>query len=74
MRQFAYEVLDLRGNEKDIEIRGQLTVDEVARILKVSNMTVYRMVKAGSLPVTKLRKGYRISEKALRCFITENTL
>ncbi|MEA2497891.1 MAG: hypothetical protein QOH26_296 [Actinomycetota bacterium] len=38
------------------------TVGEVARQLRVSNMTVYRLVKAGELPAVRVGRGYRIRE------------
>ena len=39
------------------------TVAEVARQLRVSNMTVYRLVKAGQLPAVRVGRGYRIRER-----------
>ncbi len=39
-----------------------LTVAEVAGILRVSTMTVYRLIKAGSLPAVRVGKSYRVSE------------
>ena len=41
------------------------TVSEVARQLRVSNMTVYRLVKAGELPAIRVGRGYRIREQDL---------
>jgi excisionase family DNA binding protein len=38
------------------------TVGEVARQLRVSNMTVYRLVKSGDLPAVRVGRGYRIRE------------
>ena len=37
-----------------------LTVAEVARTLRVSNMTVYRLVNAGELPALRIGKSYRL--------------
>jgi excisionase family DNA binding protein len=37
-----------------------LTVREVAASLRVSTMTVYRLIKAGELRSTRVGKGYRI--------------
>lgn len=37
-----------------------LTVREVAESLRVSTMTVYRLIKSGALPCTRVGKGYRI--------------
>ncbi len=42
-----------------------LTVAEVAQNLRVSTMTVYRLVKAGHLGATRIGKSYRISESDL---------
>ncbi|MDD5747620.1 MAG: helix-turn-helix domain-containing protein [Actinomycetota bacterium] len=39
-----------------------LTVNEVAQILRVSNMTVYRLVKSKQIPAIKVGKNYRIKE------------
>jgi len=38
-------------------------VSEVARQLRVSNMTVYRLVKGGQLPAVRVGRGYRIREQ-----------
>jgi excisionase family DNA binding protein len=37
-----------------------LTVAEVARRLRVSNMTVYRLINSGQLPAVRVGRGYRI--------------
>jgi excisionase family DNA binding protein len=39
-----------------------LTVAEVAGILRVSTMTVYRLIKAGQLPAGRVGKSYRVRE------------
>lgn len=39
-----------------------LTVAEVADIMRVSTMTVYRLIKAGDLPSTRVGKSYRLAE------------
>jgi len=39
-----------------------LTVAEVAAQLRVSNMTVYRLIKAGDLGALRVGKSYRIRE------------
>ena len=43
-----------------------LTVAEVARLMRVSNMTVYRLVHAGELPAVRFGRSYRIPESAVR--------
>jgi len=39
-----------------------VTVGEVATLLRVSNMTVYRLVQAGQLPAVRVGRSYRIRE------------
>ena len=45
------------------------TVEEVAKRLKVSNMTVYRWIKAGSLSAYKLGGEFRITERDINQFL-----
>ena len=46
-----------------------LTVAEVAEMMRVSNMTVYRMVESGKLPAVRFGRSYRIPESALEAAI-----
>ncbi len=39
-----------------------LTVSEVAALLRVSNMTVYRLIAAGDLAAVRVGKSYRLRE------------
>lgn len=39
-----------------------VTVAEVAEQMRVSNMTVYRLVQAGQLPAVRIGRSYRIRE------------
>jgi excisionase family DNA binding protein len=39
-----------------------LTVAEVAYTLRVSTMTVYRLIKAGDLRAVRVGKSYRLTE------------
>jgi excisionase family DNA binding protein len=39
-----------------------LTVQEVADLMRVSTMTVYRLIKAGDLGAVRVGKSYRIRE------------
>jgi excisionase family DNA binding protein len=39
-----------------------LTVAEVAGLMRVSNMTVYRLIKSGELPALRVGHNYRIRE------------
>jgi excisionase family DNA binding protein len=42
-----------------------LTVQEVADMMRVSSMTVYRMVHAGEIPAIRFGRSYRIPENAV---------
>ncbi len=39
-----------------------MTVAEVATVMRVSTMTVYRLIKAQELPAVRIGKSYRIRE------------
>lgn len=45
------------------------TVAEVADHMRVSNMTVYRLIKSGDLPAIRVGKNYRIRGKELTDYI-----
>ena len=48
-----------------------LTVAEVAELLRVSNMTVYRLLKAGELPSVRIGKSFRVREDDLDAYLAE---
>jgi excisionase family DNA binding protein len=37
-----------------------LTVQEVATLMRVSSMTVYRLIKAGDLPAVRVGRSFRV--------------
>jgi excisionase family DNA binding protein len=45
------------------------TVAEVADHMRVSNMTVYRLIKAGDLPAIRVGKNYRIRGTDLDAYL-----
>ena len=49
-----------------------LTVIQVAKMLKVSNMTVYRYIKAGKLVAIKAGRDYRIKQTEFDKFLERN--
>ena len=51
-----------------------LTVAEVAQVLRVSNMTVYRLIKAGELPALRVGKNYRIREGDLEAYLATGSV
>lgn len=48
-----------------------LTVAEVAGIMRVSKMTVYRLVQAGSLPAVRVGRSYRVPEQAVQDYLRD---
>lgn len=56
----------------DIQDAGRfLTVSEVARGLRVSNMTVYRLVNSGQLDGFRVGRSYRIREEDVRRYLDQ---
>jgi excisionase family DNA binding protein len=48
-----------------------LTVTEVAATLRVSNMTVYRLINTGSLAAVRIGKSFRIREDDLNRYLVQ---
>jgi excisionase family DNA binding protein len=48
-----------------------VTVAEVADQLRVSNMTVYRLVQAGAIPALRVGRSYRIREDDVDRYLAE---
>lgn len=46
-----------------------LTVAEVAAVMRVSKMTVYRMVHAGELPAVRVGRSFRVPEQAVQDYL-----
>ena len=47
-----------------------LTVTEVAAIMRVSKMTVYRLVHGGELAAVRVGRSFRVPEPAVRDYLT----
>lgn len=50
---------------RDISEVRFLTVAEVADMMRVSKMTVYRMVHSGDLPAIRFGRSFRVPESAV---------
>jgi len=46
-----------------------LTVGEVAEMMRVSTMTVYRLVHSGELPAVRFGRSFRIPESAVSSIV-----
>ncbi|WP_018023205.1 helix-turn-helix domain-containing protein [Corynebacterium ulceribovis] len=46
-----------------------LTVAEVAEIMRVSKMTVYRLVHSGELPAVRVGRSFRVHDSAVKEYL-----
>lgn len=51
-----------------------LTVGEVAQIMRVSNMTVYRLIKGGQIAAIRVGKNYRIRGRDVERYLSERAV
>ncbi len=49
-----------------------LTVSEVARLMRVSNMTVYRLIKSGALKAVQVGNRYRVKESDVHQYLDDH--
>jgi excisionase family DNA binding protein len=49
-----------------------LTVGEVARLMRVSNMTVYRLIRSGALEAVRVGNRYRVRETDVHRYLDES--
>jgi excisionase family DNA binding protein len=48
-----------------------LTVAEVATIMRVSKMTVYRLVHSGELEAIRVGRSFRVPEQAVNAYLKD---
>jgi excisionase family DNA binding protein len=46
-----------------------VTVAEVASLMRVSKMTVYRLVHSGELPAVRVGRSFRVPESAVHAYL-----
>ncbi len=49
-----------------------LTVAEVAAAMRVSKMTVYRLVHAGDMPAIRVGRSFRVPEQAVSDYLRDS--
>jgi excisionase family DNA binding protein len=59
------------GNGGLAELRF-LTVAEVAALMRVSKMTVYRLVHGGTLPAVRVGRSFRVPEQAVNDYLASS--
>jgi excisionase family DNA binding protein len=62
------------GGPQTFVTGGLVTVAEVAAAMRVSNMTVYRLIKSGELPALRVGKNYRLRESDVERFLVERSV
>ena len=58
-------------NERPFTEARLLTVNEVADLLRVSRMTVYRLIKEGDLAALRVGRSYRLREDDVDEYLSE---
>lgn len=64
---------DAAGGSDDGPVGSVLTVAEVAAALRVSTMTVYRLVNSGELAALRIGKNIRIRTRDLDAYLASGT-
>jgi excisionase family DNA binding protein len=59
------------GAERSLSEVRFLTVAEVAAVMRVSKMTVYRLVHAGELPAVRVGRSFRVPEQAVHDYLRD---
>lgn len=57
------------AEKRDLGDVSFLTVAEVAAIMRVSKMTVYRLVHSGDLPAVRVGRSFRVPEQAVHDYL-----
>lgn len=59
----------MTGDEQPLSEIRFLTVADVAALMRVSKMTVYRLVHSGELPAIRVGRSFRVSEEAVHEYL-----
>ena len=62
------------GSDRSLGGVTFLTVAEVASIMRVSKMTVYRLVHTGELPAVQIGRSFRVPEKAVTDYLNHSVV
>lgn len=57
------------GEENNFSNVRFLTVSEVAEVMRVSKMTVYRLIHSGEMPAVRFGRSYRVPESAVNGYL-----
>ena len=62
----------MSANETPLSDVRFLTVAEVASIMRVSKMTVYRLVHSGELEAIRVGRSFRVLEQAVNQYLRDS--
>jgi excisionase family DNA binding protein len=62
----------VQGPDRPLAEVRFLTVAEVASIMRVSKMTVYRLVHGGELPAVRVGRSFRVPEQAVHDYLRDS--
>ncbi|MDP3967316.1 MAG: helix-turn-helix domain-containing protein [Nocardioides sp.] len=60
------------GDSGDITGAKFLTIAEVAQVMRVSKMTVYRLVHNGELPAVRVGRSFRVTEEDVNEYLRKS--
>lgn len=60
------------ADERRLGEMSFMTVAEVAEVMRVSKMTVYRLVHSGELPSVRVGRSFRVPEKAVQDYLQDS--
>lgn len=60
------------GNDRPLSEVRFLTIAEVANAMRVSKMTVYRLVHSGELPAVRVGRSFRVPEQAVHSYLQDS--
>jgi len=62
----------MASNERPLSEVRFLTVAEVASVMRVSKMTVYRLVHSGELPAVRVGRSFRVPAQAVDDYLRDS--
>ena len=62
----------MAGTDSSLNQVRFLTVAEVAAVMRVSKMTVYRLVHNGELPALRVGRSFRVPEQAVQTYLRDS--
>lgn len=60
------------GEQPQVGDMSFMTVAEVAAVMRVSKMTVYRLVHNNELPAVRVGRSFRVPERAVHDYLSES--